>query len=112
MKAMLFQCKCMQFSGPSGKTVASLQEGQDCKRVKLILPPVPLTNAHTKNWSWSPSASTWAPAAAQMGSRKVISPSKCSLQRNSTYMKSAFRYADFAPSLMIQFNALKFDWSV
>lgn len=75
MKAMLFQCKCMQFSGPSGKTVASLQEGQDCKRVKLILPPVPLTNAHTKNWSWSPSASTWAPAAAQMESRKVISPS-------------------------------------
>lgn len=30
---MLLQCKCMQFSGPSGKTVASLQEGQDCKHV-------------------------------------------------------------------------------
>lgn len=30
---MLLQCKCIQFSGPSGKTVASLQEGQDCKHV-------------------------------------------------------------------------------
>lgn len=30
---MLFQCKCIQFSGPSSKTVASLQEGQDCKHV-------------------------------------------------------------------------------
>lgn len=54
MLATLFHRKCMQFSGPSGEAVASLQEGQDCKLCQINSPACALDQTHAKNWSWFP----------------------------------------------------------
>lgn len=79
---MLFQCKCKQFSGPSGDSVASQQEGQDCKRVKLMHPSSSLTKAHA--WIGV------GPQAHQHGRLLLLTweAEQCQLEGNLIYNKS------------------------